>query len=362
MSISQRAVDVRASLRTGKVGMFVDTGREQIVTSAINDSPQSKKIGTITVSTAANGTDYTVNIGGIPIVVNSGSSATKATIAAAIALAINSDPIVRGLASAESDGVDTVTVTGLWPNVPFDMSTDDANLTVAETVSAAGADAVPFGRFVVFTGHGSTPERETFGALAKTSLFTAQVDTHKISHVASAIYPWSVTVDGETYTGNVAVGADAGATATAIAAAINGALPANTVAATTDGADLVLTSELAGRGFVSTVGNATKTSTNGPGTDVNRSALGFALFAYDEEGEEYPGNAGMRVARRGSIWVDFDGTPDYGAPVYVDLSSSNAGRVYATGGANRTRLRDCSWGRVGGDGLVEVIFDFTRAA
>lgn len=363
MSISQRASDVRSHLRIGKVGMFVDTGREQLVASAVNKAPQAKQIGTIKVDTEKSDHLYTVSIAGIPVRAQSGDAATKATVAEAIAEAINYDPIVRGLVSATSDGVDTVTVAALWPGVPFEMVTADDNLTVIEaSVAAAEASPVHFGRLVVYTGTGTAPERETYATTASVGVLSAQVDTHTIAHVESAIHPWSITVDGVTYTGNVAAGANSGATATAIAGAINGAVPPNAVAAVADGDDVVLTAELPGRGFESVIGGAVKHSTSSARTDVNRAAFGFALFAYDEEDEFYPGNFGLRVARRGAVWVDSDESPDHGAPVYVDLSADNAGKVFTTSGANRVRLRDCSWGRMGGDGLVEVVFDFTRAA
>ena len=369
MTISQRVSDVRSRLRAGRIGHFVDTTIDQMLGTVINRAPQTKQIGTVVVDTAADDTDYTVTIAGIDITIDSGTGATKITIAAALALAIAADPIVRGLVSAESDGVDTVTVTGLWPGVAFTMEDADANLTTAEeTTAAAEGDPIPFGRLVIFTGV-NTPEYERLGAVALASLLTAQADVHTVAFVAAATYPWQITVDGQTYSGIVAADTDTATTATAIADAINAALPANTVAATADAGDVTLTAETAGRPFVSSIGSSAaagvtgRTTNTALDTDVNRAAAGVALFGYDEEDEEYPANAGARIARRGSVWVDNAESPAVGAAVYVELSAGDdSGKFYTTGGATRVRLNRATWGRSGSDDIAEIVFDFTRVA
>jgi hypothetical protein len=370
-----QAGDVRSQRLPGIVGMLVMASMLNELDTVINKSPQAKQVGEIVVDTAANDTDYTVTINGVDITITSDADGTKPEIAAALAAAINAEPLVRGQVEAESDGVDTVTLTGTFPGLAFTASDADANLTTTEEVTAAAdAEAIPFGRLVCSTGY--TDEGNKHGFLAKSTLLTAQVATLTVDYVATELYGVEVEVDGERYGVEVAADTDDATTSAAIMTALNLKLPANTVVATNPSATtVVLTAEVAGKPFkVSTwqkIGTAASLSvahtTRSVATDVTKAAVGVSLHTYDEEipaGEteaSYPANAGLKVCRKGLIWVENSESPSVGDPVYVELAAgANSGKFYKTSSATRVLLPNARWERAAGlstDNLAQLKFE-----
>jgi hypothetical protein len=370
-----QAGDVRSQRLPGIVGMLVMASMLNELDTVINKSPQAKQVGEIVVDTAANDTDYTVTINGVDITITSDADGTKPEIAAALAAAINAEPLVRGQVEAESDGVDTVTLTGTFPGLAFTASDADANLTTTEEVTAAAdAEAIPFGRLVCSTGY--TDEGNKHGFLAKSTLLTAQVATLTVDYVATELYGVEVEVDGERYGVEVAADTDDATTSAAIMTALNLKLPANTVVATNPSATtVVLTAEVAGKPFkVSTwqkIGTAASLSvahtTRSVATDVTKAAVGVSLHTYDEEipaGEteaSYPANAGLKVCRKGLIWVENSESPSVGDPVYVELAAgASSGKFYKTSSATRVLLPNARWERAAGlstDNLAQLKFE-----
>jgi hypothetical protein len=371
-----QAGDVRSQRLPGIVGMLVMASMLNELDTVINKSPQAKQVGEIVVDTAANDTDYTVTINGVDITITSDADGTKPEIAAALAAAINAEPLVRGQVEAESDGVDTVTLTGTFPGLAFTASDADANLTTTEEVTAAAdAEAIPFGRLVCSTGY--TDEGNKHGFLAKSSLLTAQVDSMVVTYAAGEIYSVGIDIDGETYWVHVAADTDTDTTGAAIVAAINAIMPANTVlAAYTAGSDTItLTAEVAGKAFETKRGLKSGTiarltlvhTTSGVATDVTKAAAGVSLHTYDEEipaGEteaSYPANAGLKVCRKGLIWVENSESPSVGDPVYVELAAgANSGKFYKTSSATRVLLPNARWERAAGlstDNLAQLKFE-----
>ena|SRR5690554_3690975 len=147
MTISQ--TDVRARRVPGKPGQLYDLSAEEI--DFTNSHPQAQQVSTAVVGTVADTNEFTLTLNGIDLVVTAGGSDTKITIAAALADAVNDDPVVRANVSAESDGVDTVTLTGVLPGVAFTIDVD-GNLTKATGTTAAAASPIPFGRVCVRGG------------------------------------------------------------------------------------------------------------------------------------------------------------------------------------------------------------------
>lgn len=369
MTISQGAQDVALRHTQGAVGKPVH-GYFDLQTRSktlTNKAPQAEQVSTVVVDTATNDAVYTVTVNGIAATITADGSATKPEISAALKVALDADPLIRGQVSTVDDGVDTLTLTGLV-GIVFTL-TASALMTAAAVTAAATADAVPFGRLVVATGF-QTDEANELGTLAKSTLFTAQVDSWLLVYDALVTIRCSITIEGETYTAAIVqAGASNIATEGALLRdAINAAMPANTVVATFATATLTLTAELAGLEFSSSIsfeppvgatvdtGAATKTSNAGIATSVNQAAArgGVSLWTSDEEvttiggtTAQYPANAGVSVFQKGAVWVESSETPSLGDPVYVELdgSGSDAGKFFTATSATRALLIGWGWER-----------------
>lgn len=371
MTISQGVSDVRRRLRPGLAGMIAMLGAVSF--SVANVGAQAAQVGTILVDTAANDTAYTVSLNGVSISITSDASATKPEIAAALAAAINASPYVRGVVSATSDGVDTVTVTGLWPGVSFTLTDADGNLTTtAAATAAAAAESVPFGRLVVADGFDADEGNDRTGGLARASRFTAQVASGVVTYAASFLYHVTVTYEGIVYAVDVPANTDAGTTAGLIRTALTTALAALplTVGGATD--TFTITADTAGDEFLVGVnGNVALTDTRDADTSINLAAIGVAAHRYDEEiaavagtSAEYPANVTMQAVRRGAVWVDSTESPTAADPVYVDLSAgATAGRFYTAAGTDRVKLAHARWIRDANapDDLALLAVDFPIA-
>src|SRR5690554_1273378 len=145
MTISQTSV--RARRLPGKVGLAYDLHAEEI--DFTNSHPQAAQASTVKVNaTVADLDEFTLSVNGITLSVTAGAADTKITIADALEALVNGDPVVRGNVAAESDGIDTVTLTGVLPGEPFTIDVT-GKLTKATTTTAAAAAPIPFGRLCV---------------------------------------------------------------------------------------------------------------------------------------------------------------------------------------------------------------------
>ena len=94
------------------------------------------------------------------------------------------------------------------------------------------------------------------------------------------------------------------------------------------------------------------TTPAGPATDLNAAALGVSLYTIDEEnttiaGDDpvYPANAGVQIVSKGLVWVENDESPSRGAAVYVGLSGSEKGKLFAASSSTRALLTGAKWER-----------------
>jgi hypothetical protein len=377
--IHQGVSDVRSRPQQGKVGDLVYANHHVKTRTLINKAPQAEQVGSIVIDTATNDFLYQVTINDVLVEYQADAGTSKIEIANGLADAINAEPLVRGQIEAESDGVDTITLTGLWPGVEFSAEETSAptKMTVSEADTAAdSADPVPFGRLVLSTGYDDEGTEQ--GRLAVAAALAAQVATLTVDYVATELYGVEVEIDGERYGVEVAADTDDATTSAAIMAALNLKLPANTVVATNPSATtVVLTAEVAGKAFkVSTwqkIGTAASLSvahtTATKETDINRVAAGVSIYALDEEittvggtAVEYPANAGVRVLKNGVIWVACDEAVSPGDAVYVETAAgADAGKFFKASSATRIKVPWAVWERdefsTSSDGIAALRID-----
>jgi hypothetical protein len=338
MTISQQAADVRARAREGHPGQWV-----------------------------LSSVSYT-----------SDASATVAEIHAGLIAAVNAEPLMRGILQPGGTSP-SLTLTGLLPGVPFtptvtDGSTGDLGAPV-NTAAAASAAAVPFGRAVVDLGY-ATGESDRLGALCGSTQFTAQVVTVTVAYIALTYYTVRIRdrqtgriIADETVIANT----DHATTAGDLETALNGALPASTVIATSPAADLVLTAEVPGYEFdvevnvAEAAGTLTLVYTTGPSraTSLQRAFAGVSLHSLNDPNptigsltaDSYAANAGMRVAQQGQVWVEDAAGISLGDDVYVELAvGANTGKFYNAASATRVQLPAglASWRRGGRDSTDNI--------
>lgn len=378
-NVSQGFGDVRGLMRQGLVGDRSRISHLDRMGFGLNQSPQAKEVWTATISDPGDDTDVTITINGVDITINTGTGLDASGVAAALVAGINAEPLVRGQVVA-SNVTTTLTLTGTIAGVAFTASeSDGAIASLAQATAAASAEAVPFGRFVITQGRQSGYSDEIV-ALAKSSLFTAQVKTITVTYVASAVLVCNVyeVRNGEKeLIGNAAVtsATDRDTTLDALIAAINADLPANSVIVTADNASataLIFTAEVAGLEFEAEIlhvgGGAsapaiTPADTTGPSesTSFHRAVRGISGYSPRDPAAtvggttgQYAANAGVCYWGRASVWMDCDETPTAGSPVYVELGvSADNGKAFAADSATRIRVaRDLA--RWLADGLVST--------
>jgi hypothetical protein len=388
MTISAQASDARARSRQGIVGMLLFTSHLTQILTAINEDPQAVQIDDITIDTANDDTLYTVTINGVDTTIDSGAAATTTTIRDALIAALLLAPLARGFVIASIKDADELTLTGLTPGLAHTVAVSagaGGAISVASVQVAATAAAVPFGRLVINDGlepDGVVP----LGKLAQSTSLTAQVHTLNIIFVASATYLVTVRDEaGEVLAqGETDADTNTDTTGTAIAATLNGLLPAASVLVASVGGgsgDITFTAELAGREFSVEVGTneagqaggaiVSQTDTTGPSraTSVNRAALGISLHSQNDpattigglEGEYAP-NVGMRLLKgANAIFVERPGVVAGGDPVFVELNvTADNGKFFNADSATRVRLVKATWERDGintADGVAGLRID-----
>lgn len=370
MSISQGFGDVRSRARQGRVGALVYAARDVAQAGAgFNKEGQATQVGTIVVDTSTADTVYTWTINGVTMTYTSDSSTSTTEIAAGIADVINAEPLVRGQVSASASSA-TVTLTATNVGIAFTASDSDSRLTTTEaSTAAASASTIPFGRAVIDTGR-NTGEGEPCLGIASTGTFAAQVLTLSSTYVASAelnVTVWEIR-NGEQprvlASSNFTSATDLDTTLDGLVAALNTALPANSVLAAADDATataIVLTAEIDGLEFDAEIrhvrGGASvpvfgKAFTTGPSisTSLNRAFLGVSAYSPSYEATsyastaeaEYPANSMVTYRKAGcgdSVWVQSTQSPTNADTVYVELApGSTAGRFYNDASATRVAL------------------------
>ena len=379
MSISQGFGDVRSRARQGLVGDWVFADHTRRGGFGVNSSPQAVQVVTFDVADPGDDLVVTIDIDGIVVSAATGTGNNATQIAALLATAINAEPLVRGKVAATS-AVAVVTLTGQNPGLSVTVTAGTSTSNVATATAADSADPIPFGRAVIHTGFTSNEEESV--ALPS---FAAQVITIAATYVASAKIRVAVyeVLNGERIlladvTETSATSLDA--TLDALAAALNTALPANSVLAASTPATataITLTAERAGMEIEVDVGAGdegasvpvwTVTNTTGPSvaTSLARAFRGISLYSSSDQAPavgsagEYAGNAGVKFAQRGVVWVESTETPAVGGTVYVETAAgATLGRLYTTGSSTRVALprSRATWDRPGltaADGIAAV--------
>ena len=363
MTVSQRVTDVTFRRPQAAIGVRGTSSDLDVTKTLLNDAGQAKQVSTVTVAAATNDKVYTITVNGIDVSYTSDGSATTAEVASGLADAVNAEPLVRGQVSA-SAATNVATLTGLMSGVSFTLTEADAQLSVATSTTAASAETVPFGRYMVATGWVSESaayhqdgEATEQGALVQESTFSAQVDTVDTPYIASAAYLLTVSVEGQSYAVSVAADTDTPTTGTAVAAAINAILPANTVVAAGVAGGLTLTAEKEGLSFSTTIGASDGgasmpavaiASTRSISTSLEDAGGAVSLFSSQEENltvapdggdAVYKANVGVRAMAKGSIWVESSEAPSASDAVYVETAAgATQGRFYTSGSATRILL------------------------
>jgi len=320
------------------------------VTSLVNNAPRTAQVATYTVDTAANSTDYTIEIDGVAITVTSDASGTKAEIALLIQNAINAENLVNGMVVALDDDTDSVAVTARLAGYGFTATTSDDNMSVVQTTANDDADPVPYGVAVI-----QDSTSTDYGRQVLNTAMTAQAVVITPTNVNDATYHVNVKVDGVEYVGHFT--ADGSATVKEIveglAAVLNAVLPASTVIATEDDAALTLTSEIRGKPFSYSYGaddatvtwTVTDNSTSSL-TDINRCIKGISMYSAeygmtDAGVAQYPENSAMSILEEGEIAVATEESIDNASDVWLGVTGTDQGlwrKSVGTTAANWIRL------------------------
>lgn len=357
----QSVRDSRSERPLGFYGQFDRTHDFRSITG-INQASQAAQVTTLSIPAAPdNSTTYRVTIGGVACEYTTDASATQAELGAGIAAAINNRAGARALMSAAYAG-GTLTLTGVWPGIVVTVTRNNDETTQdigapTNTTTAASASAVEFGLVCATDGY-VTNEGVKKVFVPTTATFTAQVITLTFAGNTGSYYHGTVQINGKTYPwGGVVWDTNLATTLTAIAAAINAVMPAETVIADgSSGTVITLTAEVEGAEFDADAhaqghadAEATKAYTTGPSlsTSLKRAFVGMSVRRLDVENQTvdgddpaYGANEGVEVCTRGLGWVqrDTSETWTHGQEVYVSLASATKGRIYNTASTDRVWL------------------------
>lgn len=360
-SFFQPARGASRDMAPGFIGQIFRGGDEETITGN-NQSPQTAQVVTIaTPASVDNEETYTITINGVDTSFTTDGSATQDELGEGLEAAINSNAAVRGLVTPVYDATaNELSLTCTWPGISLEVSVSGGaggNVLGAPTTDTAAASAayIPFGRVLASDGY-VTGENVPKVFLADKDLLVAQVDSYVITYDQDVIIRVVIEVDGAVYSAEHTQATDLATSGAALIAQLNNALPANTVLAAFSTATLTLTSELAGKPFVSSVsfgsgrdtGAAVKTSNSANNlTDLTRCMVGLSVRRADvenrtQDGDDpaYPPNAGVEVLQRGRMYVQRALTESIapGNPLYVELDGDNAGRLYKTASSTRQKL------------------------
>ncbi len=365
MSISISGRQIASRLLAAVIGMCADANPLADMNTApyINSDPCAVQTYTVVVTGATNNKEYIYTVDGVEVSYTSDGSASVAEIANGLAAAHQANGAARGLFSAVSDGVDTVTLTAVNQSIDVVVTDSDAQITTTETQAPALANAVGFGLGIVALGADNGNGTET-GTSVYAAKLTAQVDTLTVVYASGELYLVTIEVPGQApKTVNVAANTDTATTTTDIVTAINNIMPANTVlAASSVAGTITLTAEIPGQAFVTGIGTKTGTASrlsvaNTVATaltnalswfaGVSRATLDAEVTEIDGDSASYAPASGISVLRKGRIYVQSDESPTPSDKVYVEtLAGSTQGRFYATGSATRVYLPQCRWATI----------------
>lgn len=357
---AQQANDIRPFSRQGIVGDLASLNQQSQFRTLLNVYGSTAQVSTITVGAAQNSHEYiAVFNDNVSISYTSDSSATTDEIAAGLKTAIEEEPLAFGRVTV-SVLTNVVTVTSRNSEVDFTLTTSDGDLTIATPTSGSGGTDIPFGRLVISNGYNSFADEKA--ALPAAAQLAAQVDTLTVTYAANEFYLITISVDGVSYNFDVLANTDSNTTATDIRAAINAAMPANTVIAAGSTNSVTLTAEVAGKAFTCSVGVRSATvsrltiahTTATINTDINKVAAGVSIRSLREEyassgavSTAYPPGAELQVGVGScQVWVSNSQSPSRSDQVWVETAAGdNCGKFYTTTSSTRLLLSGARWVR-----------------
>lgn len=304
--------------------------RELEPITAINNDPRAKQKHTITVDSDHTG-ELKVTIDDQEIVYDAPAGDTIADIADGLADAINAEPLVSGTVKATSDGASKVTVEALVGGNGFTISESDANLSLAEDQANATADAVPFGRAVMFGGASTSKVSDNrLALLAKASKLTAQSIELTPEVLNDTLYRIYIDVAGKHY--EVEYTSDGTATAQEIVEGLktdfDAVVSSDLLTATEDDATLTITAATAGLAFHVDYNDRLTKSAETEGDDFNAEFLGFSLrqesIGQEDGKAEYPANDTMSITPTGPLVAECEESVAYGDQVWVRLAANGS--------------------------------------
>lgn len=201
MTLHQTKVD---GIQRGFVGDLASLSRLTESDDLPHTAAKATQVVEVTVDSAANSTLYSYEVNGEVIEFTSDASATLAEISAGLVAAHNANIVARGLALAE-DGTGSLTLTASFANQDvLDVSTTDANLSVAVDTAPGGWEDIPFGRAIVeSSGQAALPaggaSASDFVGIAKRVLDEESPDLNKPSDSYSSSRPVVFVTTGDVY-------------------------------------------------------------------------------------------------------------------------------------------------------------------
>lgn len=377
MGIGQGFDQVPYRTREAFLGQVTEDSQLRRYASGINKAPQRVEIWTLTIDSdpgAIADDSISFDFGGNRVVTvkfSADAGDDTSDIAAKVKLAIEAEPLAYGRVET-SIAANVVTITGRTAGQTFTVTEALAYASVSNTQDAAEADDIPIGRAIIHTGFNNTNPRrgeaDKLVALAAETLFTAQVQTLTVDAGATgdrAVKVFEIRAGQRilrhqaAYTGS----ATAATEATALAAAIELG-PSDFVSAVAASADVTVTAEVAGLEFdveVEAVGTS-KVNTTGPSpkTSLKQALAGISMLTRSEEASTIGATEGRYLANRGVDWletgtimVECDEALNGGEAVYVELGTTDTGKLFASAGANRVAIGTAHavWQRRSFDGL-----------
>lgn len=319
-------------LPVGRNGQCYDSSYYRDCLTLINSDPQAAQVDTVSVSGASNNTLYTVVINGVSCSYLSDASATQQEVADGLAAAINDEPAISGLVRAVS-GTNEFTITSRLPGLSgaFTSSESSGQMSIANTVVAANAAPVPFGRAVVRTGDRAgrlIGAADFAGSLAQFSFTASNSQIYSIGFLINGVtYPAIYTADASATATEIATGLAAAVTALAVGLTGSVVSTDNLLVTAADGVVFSVGTVSAGTGAIALVSYTSavqpdeifvaELTDSYDSSEMIASGLAVGLAGY-------PSNRSMNGLRRGRIIVPVEESCAPGDPVYVRLAVNGA--------------------------------------
>lgn len=367
------ADDLPANQRALSLGSVADPN---MLVSICASADTVADVWTGTVGGAVTSVSYTNSLGTVETITVA-SSTTAAGLLSALADACEADSTLTVLSeyTLVSTGSTTFTATARYAGRVGTFS-NTTNLTYSHTSTGAVGSDLPLARavrrFASSTGAGVQDMRQgdiPYGIGNQVITLTPVFGASSYYNISIVLKNWRTGEDAIIIVGKVAADTNTATDCTAIAAAINAALAANTFLADgSSGTTVVLTSEVAGlTGAVSvTISGGAATcsvtyTTGSPGNaayDMDAAFCGIVARSTAIR-DDSSGNPVIPVRQMGSVaalpgrilvTVESGDSPAEDGAVWIGTAAANSGKFYAAAGADRAPIsrRTATWGAANG--------------